>query len=137
MSLKKIGSTLKAIGKVLVGSVGFILAVLNEALPIVPEQHKALVTAVIGVLTLVSTYYAPYKPLPLKSGSAAKPAARKPRSRRAKKAAAAAHADHVTVNPVTGETGEIPKLEAESLQRPGRHAADEIPPDAGFNPRAD
>ena len=73
MSDKGIGYTLKAVGKILVSGAGLTLATLNEALPIVPEQFKTEVTVVIGVLTVILGYFAPYRPLAGVRGSAGQP----------------------------------------------------------------
>lgn len=64
-----------ATAKALVGFAGVVLAGLNEALPIIPEPFKHYVTAVIGVLTFVTAFYARYAPIPSKAsvrGSAGK-----------------------------------------------------------------
>lgn len=51
-----------AYSKAIVGFVGVVLAVLNEALPIVPDSFKHYVSGVIAVLTLVTATYAKYAP---------------------------------------------------------------------------
>lgn len=64
-----------ATSKALVGFAAVLLALLNEALPIVPDQYKHYVTGVIAVLAYVTGFYAKYAPIPSKSvkrGSAGK-----------------------------------------------------------------
>lgn len=68
---------IKAMSKAIVGVVGFIVGVLNEALPILPDPYKGYVTGFIGLVTLLGIYHAPYAPLGAKRAAAGKPAAGK------------------------------------------------------------
>jgi hypothetical protein len=51
-----------AYSKAIVGLIGVVLTGLNYALPIIPNDDKHYVTAIIGVLTLVTATYAKYAP---------------------------------------------------------------------------
>lgn len=63
-------SNVKAVGKVLVAALGLILAAVNDHIDLVPVQYRGYVTALIGLLTLLGIYHAPYAPLGRAGGSA-------------------------------------------------------------------
>lgn len=71
-------SNLKAVSKVLVAALGFIVGYLNQNLDIVPEQYRGLVTGIIAVLTLAGVYQAPHGQVSLKRRSAGRSGTRKP-----------------------------------------------------------
>lgn len=69
--------TVVSVGKVISSFVGIALIILNQVLPVLPDNWKVVANAIIGVLTLVATFYAPYAPLGSARRSVAKPAGKK------------------------------------------------------------
>src|ERR1041385_591436 len=62
-SVGSIFDKLKAVSKVVVALLGFVLAAVNDHIDLVPVQYRGYVTGAIALLTLVGVYHAPYAPL--------------------------------------------------------------------------